>query len=171
MHTSTPSRETSRSRTTVAIASAVCVLGLVLLLAAWRLSSGTPLLSTAPKAPQAFYTTDDGKTYFADDASHGFSYVHNGQPAVQAAVYTCDGGKTCFVGYLRRSTPGAPPAANTTDPTKPGYVSPILEQMIHGIQVKKPGEGEWLPIQSRVAAAIMRVSCPSSNGTPTAVQP
>jgi hypothetical protein len=115
--------------------------------------------------PQSYYTVDDGTTYFTDDASKGFSFDHNGQPAVQAMVYSCDGGSTKFVAYLRRANP-----AGGARPPAPG-VSVQLAQMMRGIQVKRPGVGNWVTIQGRASADILDVKCPGGNGTASPVLP
>ena len=56
---------------------------------------------------QSWYTDDDGKTWYADDKSLSPPIDHNGKTAVRAYVFSCDGGKHEFVGYLERYTPDA----------------------------------------------------------------
>src|SRR5688500_13766950 len=52
-----------------------------------------------------WFTTDDGKTLFTDNARKLPPFDHYGKPAYRAYVYTCDGGKTQFVAFLERYTP------------------------------------------------------------------
>src|SRR4051812_15627729 len=54
---------------------------------------------------QAYFSDDDGKTYFADAASRIPPAERGGKEVVRAHVFSCDGGKTLFVGYLHRFTP------------------------------------------------------------------
>ena len=54
---------------------------------------------------QVFFTDDDGKTWFPDDAKRVPPFDRNGKPAVRAHVYKC-GGKT-FVNHMERYTPEA----------------------------------------------------------------
>src|SRR5687768_16389120 len=54
---------------------------------------------------QLFYSTDDGKTWFPDDAAKIPPFKKDGKDAVRAVVYKCDG-KT-FVNHLERYTPEA----------------------------------------------------------------
>ena len=55
---------------------------------------------------KAWFTTDDGVTWFADDMTKVAPFDHDGKTAVECKVYTYDGGKTKFVGYLIRYRPG-----------------------------------------------------------------
>ena len=50
---------------------------------------------------QAFYSTDDGATIFADDAKMP-PFDRGGAQAVQAFVFSCDGGKHRWVQYLMK---------------------------------------------------------------------
>lgn len=110
-------------------------------------------------ATSAFYTLDDGKTLFEDDAAKAVSFTKDGRLAVRAHVYTCDNGRTRFVAYLERLPEGMqalPPqeapadrpvakprneaearmlAANAAPSRKPGQFLTL---------VKKPGSKEWL---------------------------
>ena len=44
---------------------------------------------------------DDG-SWFADKAERVPPFDHHGQPAVRLHLFSCDGGKTTFVGYLEK---------------------------------------------------------------------
>lgn len=55
-----------------------------------------------------YYTTDDGVTLFPDRADRVAPFDYKGRPAVRARVFSCDGNKTRFVGYLEKfDTEGA----------------------------------------------------------------
>jgi len=54
---------------------------------------------------KAYFTTDDGQTLFTASMDQRAPFDHHGNPAYRAYVYSCDGGKTTFVGYLERCTP------------------------------------------------------------------
>ena len=51
--------------------------------------------------PLAFFSDDDGQTYFVDDGAKIPPFDHNGKQAFKAMVYRCEGGKP-FVAYLQR---------------------------------------------------------------------
>ena len=61
--------------------------------------------STGPQIPiQAYFTVDDGQTWFADGIERIPPFEHQGQQAVRVHLFTCDGGKTVFPVYLERYT-------------------------------------------------------------------
>jgi len=51
---------------------------------------------------QAYYTDDDGKTWFADSAFLIAPFDHNGKTAVIAEVYTYDNGSKQFCAYVAK---------------------------------------------------------------------
>jgi hypothetical protein len=57
-----------------------------------------------PVNSRAFFTSDDGASWFADEAQRLTPFDHNGRPAVKAYVWRCDGGKP-FITYLERINP------------------------------------------------------------------
>src|ERR1700733_13119455 len=86
------------------ITAGIILLALVLII--WQLVGGH---STAVEGVvggsnpnQNFFTTDDGKTWFPDDNTNIPPYTKDGKPAYQVMLFSCDGGKTSFVGYLQR---------------------------------------------------------------------
>ena len=60
-----------------------------------------------PNLLQAFYSDDDGQTWFADSVYRVAPFDHNGKTAVAAQIYTYDDGKKQFCGYLSQFTPDA----------------------------------------------------------------
>jgi len=103
--------------------------GVVLVVAIASLSLA---LKPAPK-PQAYFTVDDGQTFFEAPAQVP-PFTYHGREAVRAVVYSCDGGKTKFVAYLLRHPPEEKAAAEAI--LKRGGRMPPGE-------VKRPGEVEW----------------------------
>src|SRR2546422_10453637 len=81
---------------TTAVAAVVSIVAIGILY--WIASGG----SVAREGHLAWFTDDDGKTWFADDVNRLTPFDHNGRQAVMCFVYTCDGGKTKFVLYLSR---------------------------------------------------------------------
>lgn len=68
---------------------------------AWSQSNGPQELG------RSWYTVDDGKSYFADDVAKVPPFAKDGKTAYGCEVFTCDGGKTAFVGFLFRYRAGA----------------------------------------------------------------
>src|SRR4051812_38658926 len=63
--------------------------------------------SNARPTDLAYFSNDDGATWFADDAKKVAPFDKDGRPAYLAHVFTCDGGKTKFVLYLERYSTAA----------------------------------------------------------------
>jgi hypothetical protein len=121
---------------------------------------------------KSYYTVDDGKTFFVDASNKIPPFMKDGKQAVRAHVFTCDGGKTKFVGYLESYSPQdkqmmenamsgkAPPAAYA------GYTGQAM--------VKKPGMPQWIPLMpgtTQMYAATVQVTCPNGSDTPERVYP
>ena len=126
--------------------------------------------------PRAFFTVDDGTTWFADAADLVPPFDHQGKPAVQAFVFRCDDGKA-FVGYLQRFRPEAKRAIEAARDPKPdgkGRVDPgaLRGAYTTGREVKRPGEATWtsaaVPIQALKATTV---KCPDGKGDATPVEP
>ena len=89
---------------------------------------------------RAFYTVDDGKSWFADDAEKLPPFEHDGKPAVRVHLFRCDGGTTPFVGYLRQLPDEAIRFAATIHGTPDDDELAIR----YGWLVKRPGVDRWL---------------------------
>ena len=119
---------------------------------------------------EMYYTTDDGKTYFADDVNKVSPFDHNGQEAVRAYVFSCDNKSTQFVAYLERMTPEAKKKleesrAKAADPSAPGGPGgpggmEMEFLMMEGMEVKKPGDANWSKRNSPEAEKAFQVTCP-----------
>jgi hypothetical protein len=113
-------------------ANPLVVLGLLVLgvgLAVWY---AVDAMSWPPLNP-SFFTTDGGKTYYRKS---GLPPLSNG--AVVAKVFSCDGGKTQFVGYLMKYTEEGKKSAEEM----------VRRHMVwpnNGYLVRKPGDTEWVP--------------------------
>jgi hypothetical protein len=104
-----------------------------------------------PNVSTAYYSDDDGQTYFKDSIYKFAPFDHNGKTAVQAVIAESNGHD--FVGYLERYKADAQKQLQEKydDAVKNG-VSPqksVLEMMgtLTGqMEVKLPGSGHpWLP--------------------------
>jgi hypothetical protein len=94
-----------------------------------------------------YFSEDDGATFYTAPLTQPPYVAPDGKPAVLAAVFSCDGGRTKFVGYLMRSAAAPVEAASQTKMSPLGF-GPI--------EVKKPG-----PNQPWVASPAM---VPEVNG-------
>jgi len=152
------------------------IVAAMLAIAAWAWRASAVSSGQSTKSRKAFYTVDDGQTVFVESGQLIPPFDWQGKTAYRAAVFSCDGGKTRFVGYLERYTPAAkkrlelanPPASSSSSaiPT-PGVVTAETE-------IKKPGPGN--PWVSRAnfakAAKVAQVTVPPGGvGEPEIVVP
>lgn len=107
---------------------------------------------------QAYYSDDDGATYFADDLLKAYPFDHNGKTAYRAYVYRCGDSGNAFVGYLARQIgDGRSPAFTST--------ADAVKAAVHGgknntsVEVKKPGNNAWFSLDTPGGQAIANVVC------------
>ena len=156
-------------------AAGIAVVG-ILAAAVFAFRATVPSPVAEARAAQAYYSVDDGATYFEAPADLVPPFEHNGKTAVRAAVFTCDGGKTKFVGYLERYPATAKQkieAARQALKSGDQNVGPPAAAFAQ-VEVKKPGAGgKWVARSAGAAAAeIVHVRPPpGAAGTPEPVSP
>ena len=128
-------------------------------------------------AESAFFTVDDGKTWFADDAAKLAPFDHDGKPAVRAFVYRCGDG-TEFANHLERFKPGAKKALETAaaevpdDKKPPKSVGAVRDAYTGGREVKRPGEAKWVVTSDyRAASTVTSVKPPDGCADAEPVEP
>src|SRR5438093_6857424 len=99
-------RETINRKPGAAIAVSVLLIAAVFSFLALR-ARGEREAGASAGGPKAWYTIDDGRTWFADAANKVVPFEHQGKQAYRCYVWTCDGGKTKFVSHLERLSPQA----------------------------------------------------------------
>jgi hypothetical protein len=128
-------------------------------------------------AHYAFYSDDDGASYFEDSNQLVPPFDHGGKLAYRAHVFTYDGGKTKWVGYLEGYTSEARPRivkihalmdklakdphAKPPPPDQdPMYVIPEISHK--GLVIKQPGkDNKWVSEADGGAfAKAKQVVCP-----------
>lgn len=111
-----------------------------------------------PPPNKAFYTTDDGVTFFADNAERITPFDKDGKQAVKAYVFTSDKGKTRFVGYLERYSDAARAEYKKQAEATHNQIDPIFLGNLasYGLEYKKPrtGPGGWVSMHDPDAAGI-----------------
>jgi hypothetical protein len=126
----------------------------------------------SPPAERAWFTVDDGQNWFADDASKLPPWDYNGKPVYRVFLFTCDGGKSTFPGYLLRYTPEA---IKKIASQKSGTFDPSLDDLLSGsgTEVKAPltGEKGWIKRSDPQAEALIVPLCKGTNKPATAVNP
>ncbi len=156
------------------------VVAVVLLLAGLAIVGSQLKSASAPVSQsQAFFTIDDGKTWFADAAAKLPPFDKDGKQAVRAYVFRSDKGKV-FVNHLERFKPDAKQAieeAANADPARkaagpPKHLAAIQSAYTGGREVKRPGEEKWIGTGNfREAGQVMTVKCPDGSAEALAVEP
>jgi hypothetical protein len=101
---------------------------------------GRPHLS-ASVLNSAFYSDDDGATWFIDDVSKLPPFDHNGKPAVRAVIYRYDDNKK-FVAYLEKYSDDRLAQIQAAIAAHPEETSHWMKT---AMEVKKPGDAKWAP--------------------------
>ena len=115
----------------------------------------------APKSTlmQEFFSTDDGKTWFADDGTKIAPFDHNGKPAVLVRVYQAKDGHP-FVAYMMKFTDEAKNRILQTQATHQAHPGPSTQNATGstGLLVKRPQDRDWIPDADSRAKDIQRIS-------------
>lgn len=141
---------------------AVVVLGALLI---WHCQSGGP---PPVLAGDAFFSGDDGKTFFIDSSERIPPFQHKGTDAVGARVFVGAPGGKPFVGYLERFSPAGQARAEELQAERaagkgqPG-ADPVL---MANMELKRPGEAEWIKASDPRAVAIRKVMSPDDPKRP-----
>lgn len=139
----------------------VVILVLLGIGAAWWLLSSTNVTSSGK--PRAFYTTDDGATWFVDDADKLPPFDHNGQKAVMCFVYKAGPDGAPFVSHLQRFTPEGIKQIQDAKASKEFNPVGFNPGQRATVEVKPPKTGDkgWLPVNDPRALAIQKVKLPA----------
>ena len=150
-------RETLNQNPRLTTGLTIGIIVIVLGFLAWQIWGGTPTGGSGGTASKRWFSDDDGKTYFADDYKKVGPIQHNGKEAVEAVVYKCDG--KAFVNHLIRYTPEGKKKMegilNGKGPADPSVVGGIDTD----IEVKSPGDKEWIKATSPRAIDVRKPKC------------
>jgi hypothetical protein len=157
-------REAVNGRPGITAAVVVAVIAVALGFALKHLLAGQERVQTL-QAPKAWYTVDDGRSWFAGPGNKVCPFDHEGKTAYRCYVWSCDGGKTKFVSHLERLEPSMRHKYGPQAEVEPWKMPP------GGEQVKLPGTGDsgWVGEESPQAAQIIVPRCPDGKGTLEAV--
>jgi len=159
-------RETLNQNPAITTGATIGIIVLTLVLVLYLSMGGGPSVGGQVSA-KAFFTIDDGKNYFVDDAAKIPPFDYQGKQAVRAYVFSCNGTKK--VEYLQRYTPEAKKKleAATANKGRPDFG--IMDQVqFTGVEVKKPGDKDWVKQNDERAVKVMQPQC---NGTLELVSP
>jgi len=129
-----------------------------------------------PKGDKAFYSDDDGQTYYKDSIYLVPPCDHNGKTTVRAVVYSYDGGHEQFCAFLQRYTQDAKKriddaVADAARQGKPPSTVALFNDLgifRSGLEIKLPGAGHpWVPSQGPDATAVMNEVLKDHTNDPT----
>jgi len=131
---------------TVAVVGLICVVAITIEIFANRRTYSI-------KAPDCYFTVDDGQSWFVDSTEKYPPFDHDGQQAVRVYVFQCNSGKK-FAGYLERYVTAA---KKDLDAGKP-----LSNAMLRfGREVKRPGESKWTKTGDIAAETkVENITCP-----------
>jgi hypothetical protein len=132
--------------------------------------------SSSGGGSKAYFSVDDGQTYFTDSKFMVPPYDKGGKPAVRAHVFMC-GGKP-VVGYLSRYTEDALKVMEDVKQAKaekrpPKNIGALMSLSSAGIEVKKPGAGNpWIKgTDVGKAAEVRAFKCPGEKAGAVEIDP
>jgi hypothetical protein len=128
-------------------------LAALLILFSGGLLAYTQWPQSRPKGDKAYFTVDDGQTWFLDSIYKVPPFDYNGQTAVRAMVYSYDNGSKKFCGYLMRYTSevknklDAAVAQAQADGKPLSSITLFSSRDVgmNGVEIKLPGQTNWVP--------------------------
>jgi hypothetical protein len=127
-----------------------------------------------PDTSHAFFTTDDGKTWFSDSSNNIPPFEKDGKTAYRCSVYECNGKQ--FVLEMQRYDEKSAQAlrdaqvAARTQSTDPKKRAPGPNPQF-GLQVKAPGDAKWHSAMDVAAMNKMSEAIKCGSGYATNVEP
>jgi hypothetical protein len=151
-------RETLNKKKSVSTGAAV-----FLIVVAGSILAYTQWPERRPKGDKAFFTVDDGKSWFVDSAYKAAPFDHDGQTAVRAMVYSYDNGHKTFCPVLERynadtkkKLDAAVDAANRDGKPLSSVTLFSAPETMKEVEVKLPGPGhQWIDVKKLEAAKVL----------------
>ncbi|MGA2440183.1 MAG: hypothetical protein ABSH08_04445 [Tepidisphaeraceae bacterium] len=149
-------RETLQHHRGIGVAVAACLLCAAIAIAGYNFWP----FGHKPNYSEAFYSDDDGQTYFKDSIFKLAPFDHNGKIANIAVV--CTDGKSNFVAYLERFTPEAREQLQAAYDANPTEHHNVLDLMAFppiargGMELKLPGKDNPWILRSKMPDPIIQ---------------
>ena len=121
------------------------------------------------RPPKQFFTTDEGPnpSLFVDDATKVPPFDHDGKPAYRARVYRCAHGKQFVLNLERFNDADRKRLQDAIDrSTSARGHAPSPDSFFNAMEVKKPGDKEWVrltPATREKYERILRPVCPEGS--------
>ena len=143
-------RETLNNKPAVITGITIGIVVVALVAILWQLRRDKPV----QQVTKAYYTTDDGATVFEDDLEKTTPFPHDGGSAVQAHMFSCDNGRTKFVGFLEKLPDKLPQTATPGRTRDPRMFAAL-------VKVPKNPSAKWVSKNGPEGNAIIAaLKCP-----------
>ena len=114
-----------------------------------------------PARTKDYYTTDEGKTWFADSVNKVPPFDYNGQEAVRARIYRCGKGPE-FVFRLERYRPQAKKQIEELL-SKPEDQRVGINVLWEDVEMKRPGGTKWFRMEEVEDGKLLNPRCPDGS--------
>ena len=154
-------RETLNKNPIYAVILAVVCIGIFAAVMFWPGDEEEPVFGYAGKR---FFTVDDGATYFSAEVTNIPPFQHEGKTAYRVKVYRCADGVE-RVAYLERYRESALKRIRDMDGGTIKQPIAALEYLdaSSALEVKRPGETEWVRQGSPKYEQLTTPSCPDGS--------
>lgn len=145
-------REALNQKPGITAGIAAMITGAAVLYIIWQSIFG---VNESSMPTSAYFTTDDGKTWFVDDISKAVPFIKDGQVAVRVHLYSTDGGQTKIPLYLEKLTDKGlkiHEAARANEKDISAMIS-ANDRLQREWLVKRPGDEKWYPLPHYDVAA------------------
>ena len=151
-------RETLNKQPAITTGATIGIILLALIFIIYQVMGGGNHIKIPTKA---YYTTDDGATYYKDDINLVAPYDYGGKQAVKADVFKC-GGSGEFVGYLEKYSADAKKVIEDSRTHPQNDFGKAEDAASRGLEVKAPltGDTGWVKNYLPSALKIVTVHCP-----------
>ena len=161
-------RQTLNRNPVLSGVAAAMIVVLVLAAQLRRGGAGRERVPPPPGEAKQFFTVDDGKNWFVDDAARVPPFKHEGKDAYRVIVYRCPDGDTFPARLERFAEPARKRLQDAVDRARAR--GEAIESATAGLnpemEVKRPGQREWVrytPKTMKEYAAVMEVQCPDGS--------
>jgi len=151
-------RETLNKNQALTTGATIAIIVIAIGIIVWQmLPERTPRIVS-----KAYYTIDDGRTWFEDTADKLTPFDKDGKEAVRAHLFKCGENGEKFVGYLEKLDPRVRGRLDqfNANPSNRGRVMPgQAEAEDTGRLVKRPMDKTWIPESNPNAARVTTIKC------------
>lgn len=122
--------------------------------------SGPPATQPATRpAALAFFTTDNGRTFFAADATLVPPFQHEGRSAYRCKIFRCPKGKP-FVNHLEGYAPDVKKQMEQEIAAGRGNPMAVIIRYNAHVQVRRPDGDRWVAMTAANAQAYADIVVP-----------